>query len=86
MASQLSIIECHLNSLCILNVGEIFFLNELRVSNFDIFKIFKIVILYFLLLCLIDMITPREIFESYFNVVDSLKTFLDETREVFLRK
>ena len=85
MASQLSIIECHLNSLCILNVGEIFFLNELRVSNFDIFKIFKIVILYFLLLCLIDMITPREIFESYFNVVDSLKTFLDETREVFLR-
>lgn len=67
-------------------LGEIFFLNELRVSNFDIFKIFKIVILYFLLLCLIDMITPREIFESYFNVVDSLKTFLDETREVFLRK
>ena len=61
-------------------------MNELRVSNFDIFKIFKIVILYFLLLCLIDMITPREIFESYFNVVDSLKTFLDETREVFLRK
>ena len=67
-------------------LGEIFFLNELCVSNFDIFKIFKIVILYFLLLCLIDMITPREIFESYFNVVDSLKTFLDETREVFLRK
>ena len=66
-------------------LGEIFFLNELRVSNFDIFKIFKIVILYFLLLCLIDMITPREISESYFNVVDSLKTFLDETREVFLR-
>ena len=86
MASQLSIIECHLNSLCILNVGGNIFLNELRVSNFDIFKIFKIVILYFLLLCLIDMITPREIFESYFNVVDSLKTFLDETREVFLRK
>ena len=31
------------------------------------------------------MITPRDIFESYFNVVDSLKTFLDETREVFLQ-
>ena len=38
-----------------------------------------------MLVCLIDMITPRDIFESYFNVVDSLKTFLDETREVFLQ-
>ena len=38
-------------------------------------KILKIVILYFLLR-LIDMITLREIFESYFNDVDRLKTFL----------